>query len=97
MELTLWKENENFTEMGFFGNFFSGIAGARKMKNGSELCARLCENGRFTKKNEGTALDLPCNGMGSHKGESPLDPRRPPKTIVLCEKKILCFDKVVNI
>ena len=63
-------ERLSCSETGKFSRFFNGIAGARKMKNGSELCARLCENGRITKKNKGAALDPPYNGMG----KAPLPP-----------------------
>ena len=62
--------------------FFSGFSWDEKEKSGSDIMRQIARKSIIYKKNEGTALDLPCSG-GSHKGASPLDPRRPPQTAVL--------------
>ena len=58
------------------------------------LCARLRENQIFTKK-EKRALPSTRPAVASHKGASPLDPRRPPQIDVLNEENFVCLGKLL--
>ena len=74
-----------------FSAIFKGIFRVEKRENGSEPMRQIAQKPMIYKKktkNEGAALDPPYSG-GSHKGEIPLDPHRPPETDVLDEENFV--------
>ena len=84
--------------VGFFSGFqqlLSGFTGPKRRKMEAILCARLSENQIFTKKMRALPSTQPIVAHGSHKGEIPLDPCRPPGTVVLQGRKFCVLGKIV--
>ena len=96
------KGSDRMEKYKFFSGIFQGksripmgFIGAKKMKNGSDLMRQIARKSNIYNKNKKLGRCPWPALQGSHKGEIPLDPRRPPETVVLWGRKFCVLGKFV--